>query len=130
MGKNNQTIDVFYSGIVDTDNLDFSFVTHVSIPNANGTNRNKVELKTPSLAFSVDGTRFATGTNDGVVSVWDIRSKIPLKVLEVDVPLPKHVPLSPYIQFLQFSSGIFGREVLVFTAEVSRYFTQNFLLTS
>jgi len=99
--------------------MDFSFVTHVSIPNPNGTNHNRAKLGAPLLAFSADGTKFAVGTEDGVLSVWDVRSKIPLKVFEVDVP--RGVRFSTPLQFLQFSSGIFGREVLVFIAEVSRY---------
>ena len=98
--------------------MDFSFVTHVSIPNPNGTNHNRAKLGVPSLAFSADGTKFAAGTAN-VVSVWDVRSKLPLKVFEVDVP--KEVQVH-YIQFLQFSSGIFGREVLAFIVAVSRYF--------
>ena len=99
----------------DIDNMDFSFVTRVSIPNPKGTNR-KVErlLGAPLLAFSADGTKFAAGTADGVVSVWDVRSKTPLKVLEVDVPTGRGIIEWP-IWYLQFSSGISGREVLVFT---------------
>ena len=127
-GENNETIDVFYSGSSNTDNMDFSFVTHVSIPNPNGTNRDRKKLA-PSLAFSADGTKFAAGTDDGVVSVWDVRSKIPLKVFEVDLPRPRHGSFKfsvPFLQFLQFSSGIFGREVLVFIAEVSQYFYSEF----
>ena len=89
------------------NNTEFSFVTHVTITNRNGTTGNREELRAPSLAFSADGTKFAAGTDDGVVSVWDVQSKIPLKVFEVDMPGD-----------LQFSSGIFGRELLAFV-EVS-----------
>ena len=93
--------------------MDFSFITRVSIPNPNGTNRKEARLLgPPSLVFSADGTKFAAGTADGVVSVWDVRSKIPLKVFEVDVPRSIH--RWPIIPYLQFSSGILGREVLVF----------------
>ncbi|KIJ95325.1 hypothetical protein K443DRAFT_683104 [Laccaria amethystina LaAM-08-1] len=110
--RDNETIDVFYSGTGDTDNMDFSFVTYVSIPNPKGTNRKGERLLgAPLLAFSADGTKFAAGTADGVVSVWDVRSKVPLKVFEVDVP--RNIHKWP-IWHLQFSSGILGREVLVF----------------
>ena len=91
--------------------MDFSFVTHVTIPNHVGNNRKR--LGALSLVFSADGTKFAAGTDDGVVSVWDVRSKIPLKVYEVDVP--RDVPHGQWpIWSLQFSSGISGREVLMF----------------
>ena len=100
--------------------MDFSFVTHVSIPNPKGINRKRGgELGLPSLAFSADGTKFAAGAVDGVVSVWDVRSKIPLKVFETDGP--KYAPRFP--RHLQFNSGILGREVLVFM-EVSRFFSE------
>jgi len=92
--------------------MDFSFITHVPIPNRNGTNRKEERLLgAPLIAFSADGTKFAAGTADGVVSVWDVRSKIPLKVFELDVP--RNILQWP-IWDLQFSSGISGREVLVF----------------
>ncbi|KIJ95327.1 hypothetical protein K443DRAFT_11464 [Laccaria amethystina LaAM-08-1] len=102
---NSKTIDVFYSGTGDTDNMDFSFVTHVSIPNPN--RKGEMLLRASSLVFSADGTKFAAVTVDSAVLVWDIRSKIPLKVFEADVPRDN-------ISHLQFSSGILGREVLVF----------------
>jgi len=109
--------------------MDFSFVTHVSIPNPNGTNRKRANaFGAPLLAFSADGTKFAAGTADGVVSVWDVRSKIPLKVYKVDVSSVMNngndMIQSP-IRYLQFSSGILGREVLVFM-EVSWCFSSNF----
>jgi WD40 repeat protein len=108
--QNSETIDVFYSGTGDTDNMDFSFVTHVSIPNPKGTNRKDERHGPPRIAFSADGAKFAALTSDGVVWVWDVRSKIPLKVFEADVPRDSQRPISG----LQFSSGILGREVLVF----------------
>ena len=101
--------------------MDFAFVTHVSIPNPKGTNRKwEREIGATSLAFSADGTKFAAGTFDGVVSVWDVRSKIPLKVFEAGGP--KCALRRPILQ-LQFTSGILGREVLVFM-EVSRFFSE------
>ena len=112
--ENNEAIDIFYSDTGDTDNMNFSFVTHVTIPNPNGANRKGERLLgAPLLVFSADETKFAAGTADGVVSVWDVRSKIPLKVYEVDVP--GDVPHGQWpIWSLQFSSGISGREVLTF----------------
>ena len=120
-GENNETIDVFYSGTGDTDNLEFSFLSQVSIPNPNGTNHEGVRARVPLLAFFADGTKFAAGTDDGVVSVWDVQSKTPLKVFEVDVPEDVLSLPTPYLQFLQFSSGIIRREVLAFIAAVSQY---------
>ena len=75
----------------------------------------------PLLAFSADGTKFAAGMDDGVVSVWDVQSKTPLKVFEVDVPEDVLSLPTPCLQFLQFSSGIIRREVLAFIAAVSQY---------
>ena len=103
--------------------MNFSFIVHVPIPNLKGTNRHVRRLAAPLLAFSTDGTKFAASMNDGAVSVCDVRRKIPLKVFEVDVP--RHIGpflFTPLLQFLQFSSGLLGREVLAFIAEVSRYF--------
>ena len=96
--------------------MDFSFVTRISIPNPKGTNRKERLFNPPTLVFSAEGTKFAAGTADGVVSVWEVRSKIPLKIFEVNVA--RDVPQRP-ISHLQFSSGILGKEVLVFM-EVSR----------
>jgi WD40 repeat protein len=115
--RDSGTINVFYSGTGDTDNMDFSYVTHFSIPNPKGTNRRRDWHRSPLLAFSADGAKFASVTGDGVVLVWDVRSKIPLKVFEA-VPRDRQWPIS----HLQFSSGILGREVLVFT-EVSSCFS-------
>ena len=98
----------------DTNNMDFSFITQVSIPNPKRTDRKEEGLlRAPLVVFSADGTKFAAGTTDGVVSVWDIRSKTPLKVFEVNVPTGRSTIEWP-IWYLQFSSGILGREVLVF----------------
>ena len=114
--ENNETIDIFYSGTGDKDNMDFSFLSQVSIPNRSGADRKGARAGAPLLAFSADGTKFAAGTVDGVVSVWDVRSRLPSKVFKMDVPGGKYRSWS--IKYLQFSSGILGREVLAFT-EVS-----------
>ena len=97
--------------------MDFSFLSQVSIPNTSGTDwyRKGTAIGASLLAFSADGTKFAAGTI-GVVSVWDVRSRLPSKVFKMDVPGGKYRSWS--IKYLQFSSGILGREVLAFT-EVS-----------
>ena len=59
--------------------------------------------------FSTDGSKFAMATNVGRVSIWDSRSKVPLKTFMVP-------PNNRSIQYLQFSSGKLGKEVLVFVA--------------
>ena len=96
--------------------MDFSLLSQVSIPNPSGANRERLGAGEVLLAFSADGTKFAAGTLDGVVSIWDVRSRLPLKVFEVDVPRGKFI--FRWIEVLKFSSGILGREVLAFT-EVS-----------
>ena len=55
----------------------------------------------------------------GGVSVWDIRSKVPLQTF-TESPLPKYTIRYP--RFLQFSSGNLGNEILVFV-EVRLMFT-------
>jgi len=83
--------------------MDFSFVTHVSIPDPNGTNRELAKLFGAALlAFSADGTKFAAGTAGGVVSIWDVRSKIPLKVFKVDVPSVRDIHILQWP--IQYSS--------------------------
>ena len=67
----------------------------------------------PVLAFSADGSKFAMAMNRGRVSVWDIRSKIPLKTFGKE---------GQSVRYLQFSSVKLGKEVLVFV-EVRRMFT-------
>ena len=77
-------------------------------------------IQSPVLAFSADGSKFAMAMTCRRVSVWEIRSKVPLKTF-----LPV-VPKSPYddlpVGHLQFSSGKVGKEVLVFV-EVCLSFT-------
>ncbi|KIJ97188.1 hypothetical protein K443DRAFT_681743 [Laccaria amethystina LaAM-08-1] len=102
-GRQNETIDIHYS---DSNNMNFSFVTRMSIPirRAPGTSPTSV------LAFSADGSKFAMATACGRVSVWDIQSKVPLKIF-LEVPKSDYDRFVPY---LQFSSGNLGKEVLVF----------------
>ena len=64
------------------------------------------------LAFSADGSKFAMTMSQGDprVSVWDIRSKTPLKTF---MEVPKYGG-SRLVRNLQFSSGKSGKEALVF----------------
>ena len=82
------------------DNLDFSFLSQVSIPNPNGADWKGARARAPLLEFSTDGTKFAAGTDDGVVLVWDVWSKTPLKVFEVDAHKDVLSLLTPYLQLL------------------------------
>ena len=61
----------------------------------------------PTLAFSADGFKFAMAMGCGRVSVYDIRSKVPLKTF-------MEVNRNRFVQHLRFSSGTLGKEVLVF----------------
>ena len=99
---------------LDPGSTNFSFVTRISLPLA------ETPLCDPAeLAFSADGSKFALGMACGGVSVWDIRSKVPLQPFTESL-WPKHVFQHP--RFLQFSSGNLGKEILVFV-EVSLMFT-------
>ena len=104
--RQNETIDIHYSD----SGTNFSFVTRMSIPIPWGPESVKFDLQKPELAFSADGSKFAVATNVGRVSVWDIRSKVPLKTF---TPPQNN---SYHILYLQFSSGKGGKEVLVFVA--------------
>lgn len=75
------------SGSDDANNMDVSSVIKVSLPNPNSATKHNedIHVKKLLLAFSADGSKFATATADGRVSIWDVRSKAPLKVFLVDV---------------------------------------------
>ena len=51
----------------------------------------------PPPAFFADGSKFAVAANDGTLSVWDVRNKVPLMVKEPDHDVLRVVSL-------QFSS--------------------------
>ena len=123
MDWDTEKIDIFYSDSRDTNNMDFSFVTNVLIPNpANAARQPPIGPLVLFLEFSADGSKFATATSDGVLSVWDVRSQIPLMVLTVEKQRFENSPIT----FLKFSKGILGREVLVFM-EVSKLCTLVFI---
>ena len=111
----NETIDIHY---LDSGGTTFSFVTCISFPAP--TDRESYLLFEPELAFSADGSKFAMAMSEGGpgVSVWDIQSKTPFKIV---MEVPKYGD-SRLVCNLQFSSGKSGKEVLVFV-EVCPMFT-------
>lgn len=68
-----------------------------------------------SSAFSSDGTKFAVSSQEGTVMVWDIRSSLPLKIIQTD-RTRQSGPVS-YSRWgtrsLKFG-GRAGKEVMVF----------------
>jgi WD40 repeat protein len=85
-------------------NTGFNLVTQAPIPRT-GPIHNPAIFPPP--AFSADGSKFAVAAEDGTVSVWDVRNKIPFMVKEPDRNVTKVVSVA-------FSSGTLGREVLAF----------------
>jgi len=110
-------IDIHYLDSGGTNNMNFSFVSRMSIPIPRAP-KGFPFLDPPGHAFSADGSKFAITTNHGRVSVWDTRSKLPLKTF-MEVPKFEY---APPVKYLQFSSGKSGKEVLVFV-EVCLTFT-------
>ena len=109
--------DIHYSDSGRTNNMNFSFVTRMSVPIPESPG--VWVWRGPFFAFSADGSKFAMAMARSRVSVWEIRSKVPLKTF-------MEVPKSDYddrpVRHLQFSSGNVGKEVLVFV-EVCPLFT-------
>ena len=97
--------------------MKFSFVSQMSIPTLKDTDSSPF-LRAAKLAFSADSSKFAIAMNNGKVSVWDIRSKVPLKTF---LEIPRLFGCPP-VEHLQFSSGNLGKEALVFV-EVRLMFT-------
>ena len=114
--RHNETVDIHYLDSGVTNDMNFSFVSRLSIPIPNVPEKLH---SGPRLAFSADGSKVAIGMDSGRVSVWDMRSKLPLKTF-MEVPKPSYNDRS--VPFLQFSSGKLGKEALVFV-EVSLMFT-------
>ena len=110
-------IDTHYLDSGGTNSMNFSFVSHMSIPRL--PEDLSFNLQTPVLPFSADSSKFAIGMSHGRVSVWDIRSKVPLKTF-MEFP-PSHYDDQP-VRYLQFSSGKSGKEALVYV-EVCLMFT-------
>ena len=100
---------MFHSGSTITR---FNLVTQVPIP-ITKTKTMPYRWSFPPPAFSANGSKFAIAADDGTVSIYDVRNKIPLMVKEPDRDMSRSVAS------LKFSSGILGREVLAFT-EVSQ----------
>ena len=75
--RRKETIDIHYSDSGDTNNMKFSFVSHLSIPLPRNP---KYGGFAPSvLTFSADRSKFAIATAFGRMSVWDIPRKVPSK---------------------------------------------------
>jgi len=121
-GRRNETIDIHYLDSRDANNMNFSFVTRMSIPISDVQKVSPPYPNQPRIAFSADGSKFAMAMSLGRVSVWDIRSKVPLKTFTVPVKVPRSIYRRGHVQYLQFSSGKLGKEVLVFV-EVCLMFT-------
>ena len=86
----------------------------------------------PEIAVSADEFKFAIAIDCGV-SVWDIRSKVPLQTftelwdtirskVQTFMELPLPMGMFKPRQFLQFTSGNLGKEILIFV-EVRLMFT-------
>ena len=108
--RHTETVDIHY---LDPSGANFSFITHVSIPIAE-----RPLDAPPEIAFSADGSKFAIAMDRGV-SVWDIRSKVPLWTF-MEAPWPQ--TFNQPQRHLQFISGNLGKEILVF-AQVRIMFT-------
>ncbi|EDR04723.1 uncharacterized protein LACBIDRAFT_330322 [Laccaria bicolor S238N-H82] len=107
--RRDETIDIHYSDSGRKNNVDFSFITRISLPIAGVP---KVLFQeSPLLAFSADASRFAIAIGRRRVSVWDVRNKVPLKTFMED---PKSDDHDRHVRHLQFSSGKLGKEALVF----------------
>ena len=108
--RRNEIIDIHYLDSGGTNNMNFSFVTHMSIPIPRVSEISTIQA--PEFAFSADGSKFAMATDYGRVFFWDIRSKLPLKT-----PMEVHES-NEYLgwseRYLQFSSGESSKEALVF----------------
>jgi len=91
--------------------MNFSFVTRMSIPIPRVPKALPIALQEPELAFSADGSKFAMAMASNRLSVWDIRSIVPLKTF-MEVPKSDYHDLR--VRCLQFSSGKLGKEALVF----------------
>lgn len=101
-----KAIAILHSNLADTR---FNLVSQIPTPK---TGPKLFGWSFPPPAFSGGGSKLAVAANDGTLSVWDIRNKIPLIVKEADLDGLR-------LGSLQFSSGTLGREVLAFT-EVSQ----------
>jgi hypothetical protein len=117
--RRNEIVDIHYLDSGGTNNMSFSFLSRTSIPIPWAQETLPLPRTPPDLAFSADGSKFAMATVCGRVSVWDTRSKVPLKTF-MEVPISDNDHLR--VQYLQFSSGNLGKEALVFI-EVRLIFT-------
>ena len=111
--RHNEMIDIHYSDSGGSNNMNFSFVTRMSIPIPRGAKTSSLLPPAPPIpAFSADGSKFAvTVMAYSGVSVWDIQSKVPLKTF---MEVPKSDDNDVNARYLQFSSGKLAKEALVF----------------
>ena len=100
--------DIHYSDSGRTNNINFSFVTRMSVPIPES--QGVWVWRGPFFAFSADGSKFAMAWGRGGGFVWDIQSRVPLKALMED---SKYNHDNGYVRRLQFSSGKLGKEILV-----------------
>ena len=100
--------DIHYSDSGRTNNMNFSFVTRMSVPIPESPG--VWVWRGPFFAFSADGSKFAMAWGRGGGFVWDIQSRVPLKALMED---SKYNHDNGYVRRLQFSSGKLGKEILV-----------------
>jgi hypothetical protein len=115
----NEIVDIHYLDSGGTNSMRFSFLSRMSIPIPWAQETFPLPRTPPDLAFSADGSKFAMAMVCGRVSVWDTRSKVPLKSF-MEVPMSDNHHLR--VEYLQFSSGNLGKEALVFI-EVRLMFT-------
>ncbi|EDR04733.1 uncharacterized protein LACBIDRAFT_330335 [Laccaria bicolor S238N-H82] len=112
--RHSETIDIHHSDSGGTNNMDFSFITRMSIPIPRVSKT--FENSPPSITFSADGSKFAMSMGHGRVSAWDIRNiEVPLKTCMDSVPKSNSYGAG----YLQFSSGKLGKEVLVFVESLA-----------
>ena len=78
---------VYFHRISGGSHLSFTPITTLVIPapdaNPFGFSRSSL-VASFSSAFSRDGSKFAVGSQEGVVAVWDVRSTKPIKVFHSD----------------------------------------------
>ena len=110
-GRRIEAIDIHH---LDSSGTNFSFVTRLSVPVADVPIKNRF-YSLPEFAFSSNGSKSAVAMAEGGVFVWDIRSKVPLWTFT-------EMGLWQLSQYPQFSSGILGKEILIFV-EVCLMFT-------
>ncbi|KIJ97180.1 hypothetical protein K443DRAFT_10093 [Laccaria amethystina LaAM-08-1] len=117
--RHNEMIDIHCLDSGRTNNMNFSFVTRMSIPFPKASETFPF-IKIPVIAFSADGSRFSVALSGGGVSVWDIRSKLPFKTFTDFRDLISDIDDDLIVLYLEFSSGKVGKEALTFVEHYHR----------